>query len=108
MIQQITVLELQRRLAAGEPTYLLDVRLPWEHDVAHLAEDALVPLQELQERFDEVQPPAGALVVCFCHHGVRSLHAAAFLQGQGVGPVASLQGGIEAWSSEVDPAVPRY
>lgn len=106
-IRQLTVEDLRDRLAAGLPTYLLDVRQPWEHDVARLDGDVLIPLHELDERVAEVEPPQGALVVCYCHHGVRSLHAAAYLQGQGT-EVCSLQGGIDAWSLRIDPRVPRY
>ena len=107
MIAQIDVGELQARLAANEPLVLLDVREPWEHELCHLPGDVLVPLGELDERLDEV-PRTDALVVCYCHHGVRSLHAAAYLQGQGWPQVASLAGGIDAWSRLVDPSLRRY
>jgi rhodanese-related sulfurtransferase len=107
-IRQLSVEELRDRLTAREPTLLLDVRQPWEHDVAHLPGDVLVPLDELHERAGEIEPPAGALVVCYCHHGVRSLHAAAYLQGLGVTEVCSLQGGIDAWSDRIDGTVPHY
>jgi adenylyltransferase/sulfurtransferase len=97
-------------LAAGQPVYLLDVRQPWEHEVAHLPGDVLVPLDQLIEHADdlEVEPPAGALVVTYCHHGVRSLNAAAILLRSGHARVASLAGGIDRWSLEIDPTVPRY
>jgi len=106
-VRQITVRELSERMAAGQPTYLVDVRQPWEHDTAALAGSLLVPLGELVERIDEVAPPEGALVVAYCHHGVRSLSAAALLARVGIEAV-SLAGGIDAWSREVDPGVPRY
>lgn len=108
MIAQIHPAALRDRLAAGQPTVLVDVREPWEHQYCHLAGDVLMPLGELDEHAADLQVPPGALVVVYCHHGVRSLHGAAYLQGLGVGPVASLQGGIDLWSAEVDPAVPRY
>ena len=57
---------------------------------------------------EELAPPPGALVVAYCHHGVRSLSAAAYLQAQGLSDVVSLAGGIDAWSLRVDPKVPRY
>ena len=93
--------------ARGESIYLVDVRQPWEHELVHLPDDVLVPLDQLAERHDEVVPPAGALVVAYCHHGVRSLHAAAILAHAGL-EVASLAGGIDRWSLEIDPSVPRY
>jgi adenylyltransferase/sulfurtransferase len=108
MIPQITVRELADKLAAGEPVYLLDVRQPEEHAIAALPHSMLVPLGELADNTGEVEPPAGALVVVYCHHGVRSLTGAYLLQRAGIGPVASLAGGIDAWSREVDPSVPRY
>lgn len=92
----------------GESIYLVDVRQPWEHELAQLPDDILVPLDQLADRADEITPPAGALVVTYCHHGIRSLNAAAILQQLGHTNVASLAGGIDAWSQLVDPGVARY
>lgn len=109
MVRQITVEELSAMLTSGErAVYLLDVRQPWEHETAALPGSTLVPLGELASRLDEVTPPAGALVVTYCHHGVRSLNAAAILEGSGLQDVASLAGGIDAWSLRIDAKVPRY
>jgi rhodanese-related sulfurtransferase len=107
VVKEIDVRELQRKLADGEPVHLLDVRQSWEHEVAALPGSQLVPLHELPTRIVEVQPAAGALLVVYCHHGVRSLSAAHFLERAGI-PAVSLAGGIDAWSLEVDPQVPRY
>lgn len=92
----------------GDSIYLVDVRQPWEHELARLPDDILVPLDQLADRSDEITPPAGALVVTYCHHGIRSLNAAAILQQLGHVNVASLAGGIDAWSQLVDPSVARY
>src|SRR5207302_914246 len=81
------------RLAAREAVYLLDVRQPWEHETAALPGSVLVPLSELGVRGLELRPPDGALVVAYCHHGIRSLSAAALLERLGIGPVVSLAGG---------------
>jgi rhodanese-related sulfurtransferase len=108
MIQQIQPTELRRKLDAGEPVYLVDVRNSDEHAYCRLPDSLLVPLPELAGRVDEVQPPDGALVVVYCHHGVRSLRGAAILGAAGHANVASLAGGIDAWSLLIDPAVPRY
>jgi adenylyltransferase/sulfurtransferase len=105
VIRQLRVQELKARLDAGQPTYLIDVRQPWEHEVAALPDSLLVPLPELASRLDEVDPPAGALVVVYCHHGVRSLSGAALLEAHGA---VSLAGGIDAWSLHIDPSIPRY
>jgi adenylyltransferase/sulfurtransferase len=108
MVSQISPQDLARKLADGEAIYLLDVRFPQEHAFVALPNSQLIPLPELSRRIDEVQPPAGALVVVYCHHGVRSLTGAAILANAGVESVASLTGGIDAWSVEVDANVARY
>jgi adenylyltransferase/sulfurtransferase len=108
LVQQIDVRELAARMRAGEAVWLLDVRQPWEHEIARLPESVLIPLPELTARVGEVRPPAGALLVVYCHHGIRSLSAGAFLERAGFSQVVSLAGGIDAWSAEVDVGVPRY
>ena len=108
MIPQISVQQLAAKLAAGEPVYLLDVRQPEEHAHVALPHSTLIPLGELSGRVAEVEPPAGALVIVYCHHGIRSLTGAHLLQQAGIGPVASLAGGIDAWSRLIDPALRRY
>ena len=108
MVAQIEPQVLDVMLKAGKPVVLVDVREPQEHAFAALPNSQLIPLGELPVRAAEVDPPAGALVVVYCHHGVRSLKGAAFLEASGVAPVASLAGGIDAWSLFVDPGVPRY
>jgi adenylyltransferase/sulfurtransferase len=108
MLREIMPRELAARLAAREPTFLLDVRQAWEHARVALPGSVLVPLDQLAARHAELEPPADALVVAYCHHGVRSLDAARFLAGRGWRAVASLTGGIDAWACEIDPALPRY
>jgi rhodanese-related sulfurtransferase len=108
LVQQIHPRQLADKLAVGEPVYLLDVRQPDEHAYAALPGSTLIPLGELPARVGEVAPPPGALVVVYCHHGVRSLTGAALVEQAGVGPAASLAGGIDAWSRLIDPSVPRY
>ncbi len=108
MVREITVEQLSDKLAAGDPVVLLDVRQPWEHETAALAASRLVPLDELPARAEEVEVPAGAALVVYCHHGIRSRAAAALLEHLGFREVASLAGGIDAWSLRVDPRVPRY
>jgi rhodanese-related sulfurtransferase len=107
MVPQIHPTELKRMLDAGAPVLLLDVRQPEEHAYCALPGSVLIPLGELHARAPEVDP-AGALVVVYCHHGVRSLSGAALLRAAGLPDVASLAGGIDAWAALVDPAVPRY
>ena len=108
MVQQITVEQLRQMQDAGEAVVLVDVRQPEEHAICRLEPSQLIPLGELMRRTDEVDAPAGAMVVVYCHHGVRSLSGAAILQRAGLENVASLAGGIDAWSLRIDPSVPRY
>ena len=108
MIRQIHPQELHAKLVAGEPVVLLDVRQPEEYAICRLAGSELIPLGELVRRAGEVEVPPGASVVVYCHHGVRSLSGAAILHQAGIENVASLAGGIDAWSMLIDPTVPRY
>jgi rhodanese-related sulfurtransferase len=108
MPRQMSVKTLATKLAAGEPVRLLDVREPWEHEYSRLPESQLIPLGELIERVGEVGPPADVPVVVYCHHGIRSLSGAAILEMNGIREAYSLSGGIEAWSTLIDPSVPKY
>lgn len=98
------------RCADGETPLLLDVREPWEAALAQIRIEGvasrLIPMGELVQRLGELSPAQP--VVAYCHHGVRSLQVVAFLERQGFDSVYNLAGGIDAWSCEVDPALPRY
>ena len=97
---------LADELASDSPPLLLDVREPWEADIATIPGSTLIPLGELDARTAELDPAAS--VVVYCHLGVRSEYAARLLAGAGFGNVRNLVGGIDAWSRAVDPAVARY
>jgi adenylyltransferase/sulfurtransferase len=94
--------DLQRR---GEELTLLDVRTPQEHAICRLEGSRLMPIQVLGQRWQELDP--GAALVVYCHTGVRSAHATAFLRSHGLA-ARNLVGGINAWSLRIDPSVPRY
>lgn len=100
--------ELFQLLKTQQPVYLLDVRLPVEHEFVALPNSVLIPIQELPGRWHEVQPKPNEKLVVYCHHGVRSWHAAAFLEQQGFTDVHSLEGGIDAWALDVDQEMRRY
>jgi adenylyltransferase/sulfurtransferase len=103
---EITPRELAAALARRAVT-LIDVREPAEWAIARIEGARLIPLGELPARLAEI--PLDADIVLYCHHGVRSLRARAFLrQSAGCERVWSLRGGIDAWSADVDPGVPRY
>lgn len=107
-VGQLSVDELRERLDCGEPLILLDVREDDERAYCAIAAGGLhVPLRQVPAELETIRA-AGAPLVVYCHHGVRSMTAAAWLAQQGIAPVYNLQGGIDAWSTRVDPSVPRY
>jgi rhodanese-related sulfurtransferase len=108
-VREVSPRELARALEGPAPDRpaILDVRNPDEVRVASLPGSLHVPIHELPARLDEVRELADRPVVVLCHHGVRSYHAAAFLDSVGI-PAMSLRGGIEGWAVEVDPKMPRY
>ncbi|MGE5762071.1 MAG: molybdopterin-synthase adenylyltransferase MoeB [Gemmatimonadota bacterium] len=85
---------------------LLDVREPFEWDIAHLEGARLIPLGQLPARLGELDGHAD--IVAYCHHGMRSLQAVEMLRAAGFSKVRSLDGGIDAWAREVEPNLPRY
>ncbi len=104
---QISVQELDERRKRGEAIRLIDCREPWEHEHVSLEDSTLIPMNDTPGRIEELRGMAGQLVV-YCHHGVRSLRVVQWLRAQGLEDVVSLAGGIDAWSLEVDPDLPRY
>ncbi|MBI2955758.1 MAG: sulfurtransferase [Acidobacteria bacterium] len=103
---QIEPQALRERLNGNERPLLIDVREPWEYDICRLDSAQLIPLGELPQRYQELLDAEA--VVLYCHHGIRSLDAAAWLRQQGVEGAQSLAGGIDRWAREIDPALPRY
>ena len=105
---EITARELAGSLApGGTSVVLLDVREPWEFATAQIAGSKSMPMGEIPSRvFQELDPEAH--IVTVCHSGVRSLNAAVWMRNQGFEKVQSLSGGIDSWSLEIDPTVPRY
>lgn len=102
----MSVQELKRRLDRGDKVLVLDVREPWEYNVAHLEAAVLVPLSQIRMRLGELDK--GAEIVVQCHHGNRSQVVGQFLLQNGFSNVANLEGGIDAWSRYVDSQVPLY
>lgn len=103
-------LEVEPRVVAEQlrrgEIKLLDVRTPEEYQMAHI-EGAMLVSQELAQEIVQTWPK-NTPVVTHCHRGIRSLDAAAYLMGHGFTNVKSMAGGIDAWSSQVDPRVPQY
>lgn len=103
---EISATELKSWLDEGRPVTVLDVRNPQEYEVCRIEGSTLIPLSELQDRLGELDP--AATIVAHCHHGARSARAVNFLRQMGFSRAINLGGGIEDWSLQVDPSVPRY
>jgi adenylyltransferase/sulfurtransferase len=103
---EITPGDVKARLDQGEKLALIDVREPWEYALCRIEGAKHVPLSSLAASLQTL--PDVNEVICYCHHGMRSLDAAAWLRFQGIERAKSLAGGIERWSLDVDPKVPRY
>lgn len=95
-------------ISTGKPVLIIDVREDWEREIGRIPGDVHVPMNEIPRRLAELRAPDGGKVVIYCHAGVRSLMAAGYLEENGIPGALSLAGGIDAWSCEVDPQVPRY
>ncbi len=106
MDYEITPKELKQRQERHEELFLLDVREPWERQTASIAISQHIPMADIPARLQELDPEQH--IVVYCHHGVRSLSVTAWLRKQGYQNVQSMSGGIERWSLEIDPAIPRY
>jgi len=103
---EITVAELNRRQQSGHKFLLVDVREQWEYDVCRIEGARLIPMRTIPANLQALDGDED--VICYCHHGQRSLDVAVWLRAQGVASAQSLAGGIDQWSIEIDPRVPRY
>lgn len=99
--------EVKRRLDAGEKIRLLDVREPFEHQQSRIEGAELIPMRTVPQSLDSLRAAPEPLVV-FCHHGMRSMQVVEWLRGQGLEDCQSMAGGIDRWSLQIDPSVPRY
>ncbi|MEX8517250.1 MAG: rhodanese-like domain-containing protein [Leptothrix sp. (in: b-proteobacteria)] len=113
-MQQVRVRDVrplvEELVREGRQLLLLDVREPWERQIANLTlpgtTTLAIPMPQVPKRLAELDPDWDVLVLC--HHGMRSLQVAWFLSQQGYPYAYNITGGIDAWSAEVDPQVPRY
>ncbi len=91
-----------------EPFFFLDCREPDEYETAAIPGATLLPMSELRERLEELEPHRDRRIVVHCHHGGRSLQVAQFLRRNGFEQAQSMAGGIDQWSQQIDPSIPRY
>lgn len=103
---EIVPREVKQKLDRGEKLILVDVREPHEHAICHIEGATLISMGTIPANLQRLDTDEE--VICFCHHGMRSLDVASWLRAQGVHSAKSMAGGIDRWSVEVDPKVPRY
>lgn len=106
MNYEIAPREVNERRERNEDLTLLDVREPSESQTASIAGSLHIPMADIPARVQELDPDQH--IVVYCHHGVRSLAVTDWLRKQGYDKVQSISGGIDRWSIEIDPKVPRY
>ena len=101
--------EDRRRIDSGERICLIDVREPNEFQQARIEGAELIPMRTVPAALQQLGAKAGeGTLIVFCHHGVRSLNVVSWLREQGVAACQSMSGGIDQWSRQIDPNVPRY
>jgi sulfur-carrier protein adenylyltransferase/sulfurtransferase len=108
VVPEVRPRALAPRLRAGEDLLLLDVREPFEAEIARIPGARLIPLGELESRLSELAPWRNREIVVHCRTGGRSRRACELLHSKGFERVSNLAGGIEAWALEVDPGMKRY
>jgi len=105
-IPTISVQDLKRKIEANGVLTILDVREPFEYEIAHIEGAKLIPLGELSERLGELERERE--ILAHCKSGTRSAQAVELLRRSGFGNVYNVAGGIDAWADEIDPAMPKY
>jgi rhodanese-related sulfurtransferase len=112
MVQQLTARQLQALLTdTPEAPLLLDVREPWEFEICRIEGSWNLPMRQIPNAVNQGTLPMEhreRQVVVICHHGIRSQQVALFLDHHGFSAVLNLQGGVDAWARDVDPAMAKY
>ena len=105
-MQSITAERLAALQNDRDKVVLLDVRDPWEVEICRLAGSVNIPMNDIAERVDELEPDARTVVIC--HFGMRSLQVGNYLESAGFKDIINLEGGLDAWAEQVDKDMPRY
>ncbi|BBP05716.1 rhodanese-like domain-containing protein [Sulfuriferula plumbiphila] len=107
-MQQIGARALQQWLQDADRAspLLLDVREPWEYEYCHIVNARLVPMHSVPGKLDTLDQHAQIVVIC--HHGMRSMQVARFLEHAGFDRIYNLQGGVDSWAQLVDTSMPTY
>ena len=107
-VPEISVHDLKQRRDAGDAPFLLDVREPYEAEIASIDADQLIPVDKLEKQLDELEAGKDDEIVVHCRSGGRSAKATRMLREKGYTNVSNLAGGVLAWSDEIDPDLPKY
>jgi rhodanese-related sulfurtransferase len=105
-VKEVSAEEVKARIDAGSAPVIIDVREPWEHEIANIAQATLIPMNTIPARMDELD--RNAEIVVYCHHGARSLNVASYLVQHGFTNVKNLTGGIDSWARRVDRSMRTY
>lgn len=105
-MESITVEELKVLLESNIPLCLLDVREEQEYAICHIADSVNIPMSVITDKFDKLDRELDTVVLC--HHGMRSLQVANFLENAGFKNVKNVEGGIAAWANVIEPDMPQY
>lgn len=106
---EVTPRDVQNHLSGGSPAILIDVREPAEFAFTRIDGSELIPMGSIPAHLQRLEALADEqTLMVICHHGVRSLQVVSWLRARGVENCFSVAGGIDRWSLEVDPSVPRY
>jgi|TARA_B100001105_G_scaffold246687_1_gene230614 rhodanese-related sulfurtransferase len=105
MIDDLTTEEFKNYLTENEVD-LIDVREEWEIEICKITGAINSPMSQIEETFIELNPDHN--LALYCHHGMRSMQVANFLLSKGFKSIVNLQGGIDAWSREIDTSLERY
>jgi rhodanese-related sulfurtransferase len=105
-IQHCNPADVAALLTGDDPPIVIDVREQWEYDLVHLPISTLIPLSALAAKASDLDPSRSYALLC--HHGMRSEMAANWLMQHGFSRLINIDGGIDAWSLDVDPSLPRY
>lgn len=105
---EIDVHEVKQMMDAKVEFLLVDCREKPENEYCRIQGSQLIPMNETPNRLDELEPHRESRIVVYCHHGGRSQQVVQWLRTQGFDQVQNMTGGIEVWSQEVDPEIPKY
>ena len=106
-MQQISAEELFSQLQDNRNgILLLDVRETWEREVCNIEGSIHINFTDIAHRLDDLDPEAEIVVIC--HHGIRSIQIAGFLESNGFSRVSNLAGGIDSWAEAIEPGMTRY